>query len=83
MQKILCLAFVGLVAVQHAGPAQAQSAAAAQVCADILAQYGIAPEGCDPQDDFQKQEERKPEVNAVVPQPATAAVYSEQRVGRE
>ncbi len=32
--------------------AQAQSSAAMQVCADILAQYGIAPEGCDPQDDI-------------------------------
>ena len=36
--------------------ASAQSAAAAQVCADILSQYGITPEGCDFNDTFEKQE---------------------------
>lgn len=37
----------------------AQSSAAMQVCADILAQYGIAPEGCDPHEDTKV--EKKPE----------------------
>ncbi len=50
-------AFVAPVTV-----ARAQSSAAMQVCADILAQYGIAPEGCDPQDDVYE----KPKDEAVV-----------------
>lgn len=32
----------------------AQSAAAAQVCAEIMADYGIAPEGCDPEADARR-----------------------------
>ncbi len=54
---IFTTAFVAPITV-----AQAQSSAAMQVCADILAQYGIAPEGCDPQDDVYK----KPKDEAVV-----------------
>lgn len=54
MKRIATLVLaLGLGALHAVRPdaASAQSAAAAQVCADIMAQYGIAPEGCDPDQD--------------------------------
>lgn len=58
MTAVLVVMSVFLMASSRT--AVAQSTAAAQVCADILAQYGIAPEGCDPQDDvYQKPKEEQ------------------------
>jgi outer membrane protein OmpA-like peptidoglycan-associated protein len=57
---IICAVSTALTTVSPS-PATAQSRAAMQVCADILAQYGIAPEGCDPQDDVYKKPDKKTE----------------------
>lgn len=70
--RILFAVFTVLFALASL-PAHAQSSAAMQVCADILAQYGIAPEGCDPQDDVYVKPAKKAEQTPVV---ATSAVLS-------
>lgn len=41
-------------------PVLARGDAAMQVCADILAQYGIAPEGCDPEVDSRREAVEEP-----------------------
>lgn len=58
--------------------ASAQSSAAMQVCADILAQYGIAPEGCDPQDDVYTKPKEKTQEASV--QTASALSPSQQEL---
>lgn len=54
------LAAVTIAVSVDCGPSVSQSAAAMEVCADILAQYGIAPEGCDPQEDTKVAKEPEP-----------------------
>ena len=52
MSRILTILLAACLVPGNAPKATAAaSAAAAQVCADIMAQYGIAPEGCDPEQD--------------------------------
>lgn len=65
-------AVLGAVVLGHATGAQAARAgSASQVCADIVAQYGIAPEGCDPETDAKKAAV-SPTATEVVPTVATA-----------
>lgn len=63
MVRFISLSYV-LVAVfivlSPAPPARARGEAAMQVCADILAQYGIAPEGCDPEVDSRREAVEEP-----------------------
>lgn len=63
--KLVLFAFVMLVGTHGAN---GQSTAAMQVCADILAQYGIAPEGCDPQDEVysKSKKENTPQTQETV-----------------
>lgn len=61
--------YIFIVMVLALGPsgvsAASPSGAAQQVCADIMAQYGIAPEGCDPDQDAR--------VEAVTPDPVAVS----------
>lgn len=65
-----------LLALPHT--AAAQSSAAMQVCADILAQYGIAPEGCDPGDDVYKKPAKKVEPEPVSQTPIALSLEQQE-----
>ncbi|MDR6263034.1 MULTISPECIES: OmpA family protein [Rhodobacterales] len=58
--SLFCAAII-IAAVLHCPlPVLARGDAAMQVCADILAQYGIAPEGCDPEVDSRREAVEEP-----------------------
>ena len=75
IMSAVCVVFL----MTNTQPSVAQSTAAMQVCADILAQYGIAPEGCDPQDDVYTKPSKK-EDTAAVEQTASALSVSQQEL---
>ena len=58
--------FIAVIFTSAPQFSQAQSSAAMQVYADILAQYGVAPEGCYPQDDVYKKPTQKAESEPAV-----------------
>ena len=64
----VCLA--GLSSNAQASP----SGAAAQVCADIVAQYGIAPEGCDPEQDARTAAVETPQAGDVMPEQKAGSI---------
>ncbi|MEM6618777.1 MAG: OmpA family protein [Pseudomonadota bacterium] len=68
MVRHILLIILGCGMFAAGTPAAAQSVAAQQVCADIMAQYGIAPEGCDPEQDARR--EAVAAANAPAPVPA-------------
>lgn len=63
-QTFLFAALTGFFLALGSHSVYAQSAAAAQVCAEIMAEYGIAPEGCDPEADAKRAAVEQPKQTA-------------------
>lgn len=58
--SLFCAVVIFGAALLPPQPVTARGDAAMQVCADILAQYGIAPEGCDPEVDSRREAAEEP-----------------------